>query len=186
MGKIENISTGKPKVGGAIFVAPKDTTLPTDATTTLDPAFKSVGYASEDGVENDNSPSGGTVKAWGGDTVLTYQDNREDSFTFKMLETMNENVLKIVYGDENVKGNLESGMTITVNNNELEEKAWVIEMILKGGILKRIVIPCAAVTSIGKVAYKDNEATVYEVTLTANNDEKGNSHYEYLYQKNEE
>ena len=35
-----NVTTGKPKVGGAVFRAPVGTTLPTDASTALNSAFK--------------------------------------------------------------------------------------------------------------------------------------------------
>ena len=37
-----NVAAGKPKVNGAIFVAPVGSTLPTDASTVLDEAFKNL------------------------------------------------------------------------------------------------------------------------------------------------
>ena len=56
-----HVSTGKPAVNGAIYRAPLGTTLPTSTTATLNSAFKCLGYASEDGVRNNNSPSSDTI-----------------------------------------------------------------------------------------------------------------------------
>ena len=41
----DNVSTGTPKVGGAVFYAPVGTALPTDAETPLNEAFLSVGLS---------------------------------------------------------------------------------------------------------------------------------------------
>lgn len=176
----ENVSVGKPKVGGAIFRAPAGTNLPTDVKTALAAAFASVGYISDSGVVNSNSPSSSDVKAWGGDRVGSYQTEKPDTFKFTMLESLRDTVLKAVYGDDNVTGTLISGLTVKSNSDDQASCAWVIDMILNGGYLKRVVIPSAKVTAVGDITYVDGQPISYEVTLSAAPDSSGNTHYEYL------
>ena len=88
-----NVSFGKPKIGGAIFSAPLGTALPKNATSELDKAFKCLGYVSEDGVTNENSPDSEKTKAWGGDVVLVSQKEKEDNFEIELLP--NYNISKI-------------------------------------------------------------------------------------------
>lgn len=175
-----NVTAAKPKVGGAIYIAPVGTALPTDATATLDNAFKELGYASEDGLTNNNTPESDTIKAWGGDTVLTLMTSREDTFAVTLIEATNIEVLKLVYGDDNVTGTLAAGIAIKANTKDLEEHAFVIDMVLKDGAAKRIVIPQAKVSEIGEIAYTDSDAVGYETTLMCSADDDGNTHYEYI------
>lgn len=175
-----NVTAGKPRIGGGIYIAPAGTTLPTDAKTALSGDFLALGYVSEDGVVNSNSPESENIKAWGGDNVLTIMTSREDTFTFTLIEVMNINVLKLVYGDDNVSGALSTGITVTANNGELESHVLVIDTILKGGVMQRTVIPAGTVSEVGEITYKDDEAVGFETTVSCEADASGNTHYTYI------
>ena len=173
-----NVTAAKPKVEGAVFVGTSTATLPTDATSTLT-GFTSLGYISEDGLTNSNSPSTEFIKAWGGDKVLPITEAREDTFSFTLIEAMSAEVLKVVYGDDNVT-ETEGVIKVISNSTQLESKVFVIDMILRGGKLKRIVIPAGYVTEIGDITYSDSDAAGYEITIQAQEDASGNTHYEYI------
>lgn len=180
MSTASNVTAGKPKIGGAIYAAPSGTTLPTDATTALAAAFKCLGYVSEDGVTNSNSPSSENVKAWGGDIVMSLLTEKPDNFSFTLIEALNLDVLKFVYGSTNVTGTLAAGITITANSSVPESHVIVIDMILTDGALKRVVMPCAYISEVGEITYKDDEAVGYETTVLCPPDASGNTHYEYI------
>lgn len=180
---VNEISTGKPKIGGAIFTAPVGTALPTDATTELNTAFKGLGYVSDDGLENDNAPDTDTISAWGGEKVLTITKSKDDTFKFTLIQTLNVEVAKVAYGSNNVSGDLTTGITIKANSNSAESRSYVIDMVLNNDCMKRIVIPDATVSDLGTITYKDDEAIGYEITLSCTPDSAGNTHYEYIIKK---
>lgn len=181
--KASNVTAGKPKITGAIFRAPVGSTLPTDAKTELDTAFKCLGYVSEDGVTNGNSPESEQTKAWGGDVVLSTQTEKPDTFQFKLIEAKNVDVLKMIYGDSHVTGDLDTGIKVDVTAEDPGPAAYVIDMILKDGDIKRLVIPSASISEMDDIVYNDSEPVGYDVTLTATADDTGCTHHEYIVKK---
>ena len=175
-----NVTAAKPKTGGAIFVAPVGTTLPTSVSASLASAFAELGYASEDGVTNSATPESEAIKAWGGDTVLTIMTGREDTMSFTLIEAMNVDALKLVYGDSNVTGALSTGIAVAVNASDTGEHSFVIDMVLKDNAMKRIVIPKGRVSDVGEITYSDSDAVGYATTITCEADSSGNTHYEYI------
>ena len=179
MTQANNVSYGKPRIGGAIFSAPTWAKLPTDAILPLGENYKDLGYISEDGLTNSNSPESETIKAWGGDTVLVSQTDKPDTFTFTLIESTNIDVLKEVYGSYNVSGDIDTGVTIKANSLPYQSHRLVIETMLNNAV-KRIVIPNAVISEVGDIEYTDDGALGYETTIQALPDEQGNTHYEYL------
>lgn len=183
-----NVSTGKPAVTGSIYRALRtaNLTVPTTASATLSSTdYKCLGYIGEDGVSNDSNYESDEIKAWGGDIVLPVQKGRTDTFKFKLLEVLNEEVLKAVYVDANVTvtaatSSAPKAVAVSVNNNEQPDAVWVIDMIMRGNNPKRIVIPYGKLTELSEISYKDDDAVGYEVTITASADSSGNTHYEYM------
>lgn len=177
---VKNVTAGKPKVSGGIWRAPSGTPLPVDAKSQLSSAFKALGYVSDDGVSNENTADTEQVKAWGGDVVMESQTSKPDNFSFTLIEATNTEVLKMVYGENNVSGDLNSGIAIKANSEEQEECVLVIDMALKDNTLKRICIPNAKVTEVGEITYNDSDPVGYETTVSCLPDTAGNTHYEYI------
>lgn len=180
MPTVTNVSTGKPKVTGAVYRAPAGTALPTDASTALAGTYVELGYVSADGVTNNNTPETENIKAWGGKTVLVVRNEQTDTFTFTLIEALNLDVLQTVFGSSKATkaGDL---ITVVADGTEVPEAVFVIDMVMRGGKLKRIVIPAGAISSVGEITYSDNAAVGYQITLEAMPNSSGVQHYEYIY-----
>lgn len=171
MSNTANVLAGKPLATGGVLVGEVGSTAPTDATTALDAAFKAAGYVGEDGLTETTDRSTDKIKAWGGDTVKIVQTDFAVTYQFTFLETLNTDVLKVVYGDANVtvtpadatKGTLR---TVKVNSDELPPKAFVFEM-KDGSARIRIHVPEGKVTEVGEITYSDSEVVGYTVTIEA-------------------
>lgn len=163
------VSAAKPQAGGAVFAAPLGTPVPADATTALDQAFVKLGYLSEDGFENTIETDTNDVKAFGGDTVLSQQTSYKESFKQTFIQSLDVDVLREVYGQKNVtqQGGSDKPITVRHNSDVLPRRAYIFEVLLTGGYVKRLVVPEGQIVERGSVVYKDGDAIGYETTLTA-------------------
>lgn len=182
----KNVSASSPKVGGAIHVAPLGTELPEDAISALNSAFKELGYIADNGVKNSNTPSMTDIKAWGGDIVQSTLTEKPDKFSFKLIEGLNIDVLKTIYGEKNVEeitvgedASSHKEIKISANASLPDDYSWIIDMILNDNKIKRIVIPQAKITNLEDIEYNSN-AFGYGITLSAYPNSDGDTHYEYI------
>lgn len=180
---VSNVTAGKPKTTGAVYRAPLGSTIPTNPTSALADAYVCLGFCSEDGVTNTGEMDSENIKAWGGQNVLTTSSSTDDTFTFKLIEALNKDVLKFIYGDNNVSGELSTGtgITVGVEGYSQDNSIIVIDMVMRNNAVKRFVIPNATISEVAEIVYSDSEAVGYEVTLACAADSEGKTHYEYLY-----
>lgn len=176
-----NVSTGKPNIAGAVYVAPKGTTLPTNATSTLSDQYRCLGYVSDDGLENSNEMDVSATKAWGGLIVYRSLNELNDEFSLALIESTNIDVLKTVYGNENVTTDEETGdIHIEVIAEDPQELVWVFELALRGKKKKRIVVSDGAITAREAITYNDEDPIAYGITVSAYPDSEGKTHDEYI------
>ena len=170
-------SAAKPGVGGGIWTAPTGTTLPTDASTALNSAFGSLGYVSEAGFTRSVKRDSNVVHAWGGAVVAVLGTKKTETFKFKLIEPSNIAVLGLTFGE--ATGTLSDGITVKSTADISTPKAYVISTIMADNVHQRIVIPSGVVTDVGDIQYVDNDVVGFELTITATEDDNGNTAYEY-------
>lgn len=168
---------------GAILTAAVGTTLPTSAVDTLNVAFKDSGYVTEDGVNV--SPTWNTNKLhdWSGANVRTMLDSFEGQVSFSLMELLDEQSAKQVFGASNVTKTAANSvhgeqLAITMGSTLPEELSWVFKM--KDGNAKAlIVIPRGQVSAVDTLAFNRNNSANLPVTLDCLADSSGKSIYIY-------
>lgn len=85
-----NVSSAKGVKGGYIFSAPEGTALPTDIKTPLDPAFKCLGFISEDGYVETVDEDSDDIPDMNGVITVKHNSNSHDIFSY-VLELVLKN-----------------------------------------------------------------------------------------------
>lgn len=183
MNNAANVVAGVPLATGGVLLGTDTAVAPTNATSAL-VGFNGAGYIGEDGVTETNERSSDKIRAWGGSTVKVVQSEHNVSYQFTFLETLNSNVLKAVYGEDNVTTTAATVSTgtlhaVKINGATLPHMPFDFE--IKDGDAKiRIYIPDGQITEVGDITYSDTEVIGYQVTVEAFDDADGNKAYKFL------
>ncbi len=176
----DNVSVGKLKSGGAVYVAPAGSPLPTDAKTELPECYSCLGCISEDGVTNSQSTESEDFKDADGDVVDRSNTSYTETLAMKFLEAVNQDVLSTVYGSDHVQVTENGSLKIEHTGDDRDEVIIVVDSILKKRRIDRLVAPKATVGEIGDVTRKRSELLGYDTTITCLADETGTPVYEYI------
>ncbi|WP_285189946.1 hypothetical protein [Rhodococcus sp. MEB041] len=178
-----NVFNALPPVSGPIFWGPLGTVGPTNETTAVPVAAKSLGYIGEDGVTLTEGRDTTKIKAFGGDTVLVVQTDHTVTLQFTVLEFLNEEVAKAVNGDTNVTvtpatSTLGTRIATVKNAKKLPHKVWLIDVIDDAKKL-RLWVPDGQITTVGDAQLVHTNVLSRQLTVECFADSLGNKLYEY-------
>lgn len=119
-------------------------------------------------------------KAFGGNVVKILQTDYSLTLQFSFLESINADVLRAVYGDDNVTVR---GPSIRVRHNKrpLPHASWVIDTLDSAVGLRRIWIPDGQITTVDDVQIVHTETIAYKVTVECFEDADGTPLYEWVH-----
>lgn len=179
---VAQVVAPSPNILGGIWRAPLGTTLPTDTTTALTSPYVSLGYVGDDGLTRNEARPNTKTFAWGGQLVASLQQSYSVTFTFKLLQPLDADVLKAVHSDGNVTVTAATSTVGTLTSTQLnptlnKNATWAFESFYQLNTLRQTA-PIARITQIGPYKWTHKEIAVYDVTLECFPDANGNFLYE--------
>lgn len=134
---------------GALYAAPRGTTLPTDLTTTLDAAFVVQGWLTEDGLTfNPNLDAPDAIKGWPrGETLLQPAATLSPEFGFTLAQHDSDALDWIT--------------------DPSREMSLVLEYrATAGSALHRLVLANCKITDAGEMAFNTEDLVGVEITVS--------------------
>lgn len=182
LGATANVLAAMPDVNGGLWVHPDGLVpvdkLPKAKTDLKEEGFVAVGFLSEDGLTESTEIDTDKKKAWGGVTIKVVQNDFTKSFQFTLVEAANLEVLRLVYGKDNVK--VEDGViVITETKEQRPHLTWVIEVTEDNNKI-RDVIADGQIIERGDINWTHSEILQHEVTLESFEDSSGAFSHQYI------
>ncbi|RJO79311.1 hypothetical protein D5S18_02985 [Nocardia panacis] len=186
----DKVYTPAPGVKGVVFAAPyskenaqKGIDLAKDFTKDLNgltlagtSVLVNLGGLSDAGIVNAEARDHQKVKDFSGSVISTPQSDFSSTFKLDFVESTNLDVLRLVYGVENVKPITKGGtgadantvVAVQVNHTAAPLANWVfVTETIQGSKLRRQVIPKGQPITVGDVTQVSKDIIRYEVTVEA-------------------
>lgn len=171
------VTVGSALATGAIWVAPKGTTLPTDATTSLAGTWKLLGFTSDAGVSISESASNSAIRAWEGRTeVYNVRTEYTEQISFMPIQC-NQDVAELMWGSDAVTAGTNK-LTVKHHGKTLEPVCVVIETVPRDGIVKRYT-GTFQLTERGAQTLDGTQVDGRQLTFNSVADSDGVTMYEY-------
>lgn len=175
MGDVRNVYAAEPTTTGCIFVADLDTPGPSlpDPFAALDEGFIDLGDAGEDGFTETAERNIEKKRNFGGKVVKVLQTEFSQIYEFVLLESLNAEVLKAIYGSSNVTvvaADSQHGEIVQVKKNakRLPHLSWVIDTVdTQLNAKYRTYIPDGQIFDTGEVTVVHTDTISYTVQLEA-------------------
>lgn len=174
---VAKIGVGAPNLAtGGIMVADTGTALPTDASSSV-AAWTKLGYVADDGLRPNGERTSTPIYDWAGDLIYSPQDQHSTQFQFKLLSAFDADVLKEVFGYDNVS-TVGSLITVLEDGAPLPIHPWLFDM-RDGGKKVRIPVPAGQITGVTENPFVRNGLQGFDITLTCYKDANGKKAYRY-------
>ena len=193
-----NVMTGAPDVrfSGGFWIGPAVTDpdmFPTDATTAPNVAAEAAGlttagFITSDGVTESEDRSTEKILDWNLDVIDVVETDYGLQLTVTCAESANADVLKFIYGEENVTvteptADVPGQVHIRKGSRELENGAVMFDIKGKGGAAGRGFGAEVQVQSVGEITYTKSSLIQYPLTIDVLNDVTGTYLHTWLTQR---
>lgn len=126
--------------------------------------IKSLGYISEDGVEFSVDLSSDDKNDWAGDVISSSISKYSEAAKVTFLESA-EIVLRVIYGDDNVKVETDGSITVRHNARFTAPRTYIFDAVINDSTVKRSIIPVGRIYERDSVKQTSSDFLGYTPTI---------------------
>lgn len=153
-------------VGGVtdVYVAPVGTAMPADESTSLNAAFKNLGFTTDDGVGfNVSYETASRMSSQALDPTLRIRTGRDTTVTCG-LQQWNQDTIPLALGGGTVSVATTHATYNAPDASVIDYRALILHSV-NGDKVGRILIPKVMVTETGEISFSKDQESVLDITF---------------------